>query len=850
MYPPTSRLSTARTVGYPRAVFAGTHKLERVSVRSLTALVAMVAAVAVLHASGSADAEPDRPETLAGSGGQGEDRADDRPYGPIESEACDLFCEITEASSRPQLTPDRGPHPVVGLTQGVDAAEASSLVDDGKCERALKLVADADEDAVAAWVKVRALTCLGRKKEARSVLRVLSTRGAPGLEVEIRALQRSLLPKGARPGKLLPSLATDGRTYLSRRLAAARRRADKGDPDGALVELDALGAQSRLAGPRKRIARLRADILRKAGRSEEAACAYYRAWTQLRGRSRSEMSERLDALAGEGVATCQVELGERLEMERKSIAQTKPTRRKAAIDRLAKRYHLSGRDRRALDALARAHVRVDARDKPGALQPYEAAIALAQHPEIAARARFDRATVLRRLDRDDEAIEVYREVVRLTPNSPVAPEALYQAGRLSVYLDKYMQARELLALFVVSYPDHHRLPDALWQAGWADWRRGDVPSAVRLFEHLGAHHGKKRDRSGLPFESRALYWRARGLARLGRSADAIDGYRFVMERFPLTYYAALSYHRIASLGVRPEDAVPFLPGLAEPVDPAVLGDVDAVEVPLHPRLRRAVALWRTGRHDAARDELHTQLKFDGVPRGVVEILATLHAADGNYPAAHWVATRYGDFGVAPYDGNWRLWSLAHPVPPKLWKEVQAAAPDTGVDPGLAMAIMRHESSFKTGAVSHRGAVGVMQLMPGTARSVYKTWYGQDGPTRRSLAKVRENVRSGMAMFALLDHVYSGNTPLMIAAYNAGPGVSARWWRNRGDLDTDGVVEEMTYPGTVAYLKKVLGSWYAYRVLYGDGTPPPIPIRPPSRLEDWERPSSDLVGALDSAQAFE
>jgi soluble lytic murein transglycosylase len=811
--------------------------------------IAVGAVLVVFHVGGSADAEPERPDELRGSSGV-EDLSEDRPYGLLESDSCDLLCEITQSRDAPYVTADqRVHHPVVPLEPAHGLAEISQSLDAGKCgSDVLKGLDAAPDSELVAWLRVRSLLCQGRRKEARAQLVALEHRGVPGLEVEVRRLRKRLGLESSAP--LLPSLSVDGRAYLSKRLAAAGERASGGDVDGALAELDALQAQLRVAAPRRRIARTRGEILQRADRLDEAACSFYRAWTHQSGRARKEMSERLDELAGKGVSVCQVELGERLASEHNALATTKTSKRKAAVERLVRRYGLSGRDRRALDALGRGHVRADARDREGALGPYAAAISGAQHPEIAARARFDRATALRRLDRDKEAIETYLHLVRQAPRSPLAAEALYQAGRLSVYVGRYKEARVHLATMVVSYPDSARIADALWQAGWADWRRGDVPSAVRLFEHLGRHHGAGRDRAGLPFEARALYWRARGLARLGRASEAVDGYRFVMERFPLTYYAALAHHRIASLGVRPEDAVPFLPSLPEPVDPSALADLDAVRVPLHPRLRRGVALWRTGARAAARDELHSQLKFDGVPRGVVEILATLHAVDGNYPAAHWVATRYGDFAVAPYEGNWRLWALAHPVPPKLWKAAHEAGAETGVDPGLAMAIIRHESSYKTKALSNRGAVGVMQLMPGTARNVYRTWYGKAGPSRKGLNHAEANIRSGMAMFALLDHVYSGNTPLMIAAYNAGPGVSARWWRARGDLETDALVEEMTYPGTVAYLKKVLGSWYAYRVLYGDGSPPPIPVTVPDRLEEWERPSTDLVGALDTSQAVE
>jgi soluble lytic murein transglycosylase len=98
------------------------------------------------------------------------------------------------------------------------------------------------------------------------------------------------------------------------------------------------------------------------------------------------------------------------------------------------------------------------------------------------------------------------------------------------------------------------------------------------------------------------------------------------------------------------------------------------------------------------------------------------------------------------------------------------------------------------------------------------------------------------MLRMLDHYYKGNLPLMVAAYNAGPGVANRWWRSNKHRDTDTLVEQITYPLTMAYTKKVIGSYYAYRVLYGEGSPPPIALQPPQELGEWGRPvESQPVG---------
>ncbi len=132
--------------------------------------------------------------------------------------------------------------------------------------------------------------------------------------------------------------------------------------------------------------------------------------------------------------------------------------------------------------------------------------------------------------------------------------------------------------------------------------------------------------------------------------------------------------------------------------------------------------------------------------------------------------------------------------------------ESGVDPYLVCAMIKAESSFRPGAVSGDGAVGLMQLMPSTAQEVADK-LGVEDFTEDMLKDPEVNIRFGCYHLSYLIDYFDGNQDYAIAAYNAGMGNVREW------VKTDPSLKEIPYPETENYLKKVKAYYEIYQGLY-------------------------------------
>ncbi|TVZ39468.1 soluble lytic murein transglycosylase [Alteromonadaceae bacterium 2753L.S.0a.02] len=281
------------------------------------------------------------------------------------------------------------------------------------------------------------------------------------------------------------------------------------------------------------------------------------------------------------------------------------------------------------------------------------------------------------------------------------------------------------------------------------------------------------------------YWRARALEQLSVHDDAMGSAHDI--------YLALSKQR-SFHGFLAADKVERSYSLEQ--IPVELSPSTLLAVEQLPGLRRARELWLKGEMAEARAEW---------------FFTTRNLESDDLVAAGELAKRWGWYnkGIhAMITGN--LWDhLSIRFPLAYEEQVQQVSSQTKVAPDFIFAVARQESAFAENATSSAGAMGLMQLMPQTAKLTAM----RNGikHTKKDLFDPEHNINLGGHYLNELLEQYNGNRILAAAAYNAGPHRVDRWIRkNPQDVPYDIWIETIPFKETRGYVQNVL----AFSVIYG------------------------------------
>lgn len=341
--------------------------------------------------------------------------------------------------------------------------------------------------------------------------------------------------------------------------------------------------------------------------------------------------------------------------------------------------------------------------------------------------------------------------------------------------------------------------DALWRQGWLHYQQGDFQNAHGVFARI---LDQVKDRRWV---AQAQYWAGRSLANLGLNREAQTHYRRLAKEFPLTYYGQLAQTRLLSWPVDSQGSDQVLRD-----EPEISSSTRTLlEQDLHYQKAKELAVLGL-KQEAAGELLHVSRTFRSTPEALFDIAVQLGKI-GAYDHALLIAKRYFQEAVERkrFPPTSEFWSVAYP---NGYLPIIQNYADSQIDPYLIAGIIREESLYNPEALSPVGAIGLMQLMPETARRVANR-IGLPGIEREDLFSGEINIRLGVQYVSQLLGENEGKVIRVIAAYNAGPNAVRRWVEKNGHREADEFVELISYKETRRYVKRVLTSYHVYHDLY-------------------------------------
>lgn len=445
-------------------------------------------------------------------------------------------------------------------------------------------------------------------------------------------------------------------------------------------------------------------------------------------------------------------------------------------------------------------------DYANALTELAAIGAAAPNSPVGRQAQLDWIQTLGQSGKIQAAITAYREFADAYPDDQRAPEALQRVALLLERNAQWNESAQQRLELAQRFPQSDLAADALERAGIRFVRQGQPAQALLAFRQLS-------QQSDSAYAARGSYWLGRLARDAGDAQTSQAMFTQAMRLAPDSYEASRAAEQLnmqaageLSPGTQIVEADwlaldQWLASWATPMTPTLDISQDA-------GVLRALLLDEVWMHAEARAEWNENLRrWRDQPQALVQ-LARLAYERGLTNIALLAALRLESLAKPPLPRALLL--LLHPTP--YAELVQREATQRGVDPLLLYALLRQESAFDPQATSWVGARGLAQVMPetgaGLAQALGVSPFSADDLYRPSIS-----VRFGAAYLAQQLATLDGNVQAALSAYNGGLGNTYRWAQQSPLNDPDLFVEQIDFPETRSYVRRVYGFYGAYRRLY-------------------------------------
>jgi soluble lytic murein transglycosylase len=637
----------------------------------------------------------------------------------------------------------------------------------------------------------RARVALALGKHADAVARL------DKLEDELPLLRDAIAKTRAQAALVIGPYDRAAEWYASRAAAsswliAAGAWEKAGDPGRARAQCDRiLAADKRSRSLEEKARHLRMKLVRaKDGDAAAAADARWLATNALDDATATAAGELLEKLAKPAPLTAE-------DLVARSRVLADAGRSEDALRAIERAGSASGAGGKGSTPTDLCHARAEAYYKARTRYPEAAATyrtCAAMGGSRAAEDSFLAARAFSRADRDGEALPAFAAVMQRYPKTTWADQAEFHVARSHALAGRWKEAAQALDDYVKHFPAGHDKREAERYRAIAHLNAREYKLARKLLEDLAGG-----DSDGFQ-QARWTNLAAIAALRDGDRTHAVARWSEVARSRPLSWPALVARARLTAASAP-------LPLTIDPPDTGEPPERLAVELPPPVDVLHHIGL--DGEAEEALREREALVVAKAQGRGTEALCAAYALLDRGkrrYQISLQIPAQL--LASAPGPRNRWAWECAYPRPHKgsiREREVSAKLP-----PDLLWAVMRQESAFDEEVVSPARAVGLLQLIPETAKAI-ATGAGlvhEEG----WLVRPAHNIALGALYMRDLLEKLSGSIPLATGAYNAGPDAITRWQSHAKGETMDVFVETIPFLETRGYVVRVMGNLARYGFL--------------------------------------
>jgi soluble lytic murein transglycosylase len=427
-----------------------------------------------------------------------------------------------------------------------------------------------------------------------------------------------------------------------------------------------------------------------------------------------------------------------------------------------------------------------------------------------AEAKFFYLSALRALGDQDQAATLTSALVGEFPDSSWSDEALNNLGTQYIVTNQDDLAAATFKESYEKFPNGPHAERAAWKYGWWAYTTGKYAETARVFEAAAAAFPRSDYRP--PW----LYWSGRAREKLGQREASDARMRLVYTDYMNSYYGRLASHRLPAATARVgqgsgpdvtdgDGAARVAVSVQTPTRPSV--------APSPPNAVLVRRLLMAGMLDDGLSELRYAQRAWGTSPAIEATLAWVYHQKGDLRRAITVMRRaYPQFLAAGGEAlPAEILQIIFPL--TYWDSIKKNSTAHDLDPYVTAALIAQESTFDASAHSPANAWGLMQIVPSTGRRLAAS-VGVRRFSTRMLTNADVNIRLGTVYFSRLVHQFGG-TYYALASYNAGENRVVRWKAERPSMEEDEFIDDIPFPETQNYVKRILGTAEDYRHLYGE-----------------------------------